>query len=134
MLDHVTRNHPASSHTIPPPYFHDPAVASKRCNNVTIQNNQVWRNSNAGIMLHRSSDYGVISGNVVYKNGDAGVALFETFYTEIYDNTLWANKCKCCTALCCAVLRYPVVWCTRGGKQKLNTSIYLPMSVCMYVY
>lgn len=37
-------------------------IASKRCNNVSIQNNTVWNGRNAGIFLHRSSDYAIVKG------------------------------------------------------------------------
>lgn len=70
------------------------AVASKRCNNVVIQNNEVYRNGNAGIMLHRSSDHGIVSGNEVYRNGDAGLALFASSHAQVYNNYFYRNKCK----------------------------------------
>ena len=47
-------------------------------------------------MLHRSCNDAIIANNVVYDNGDAGVALFESANTEVYGNTLTNNKCEHC--------------------------------------
>lgn len=54
-------------------------IASKRCNDVSIQNNEVYDNKLHGIMLHRSSDNGIIRNNTVTNSGDACIALFESF-------------------------------------------------------
>lgn len=43
-------------------------------------------------MLHRSSNYGTVSNNEVYNNGDAGMALFESSHNKIYDNTFTNNR------------------------------------------
>lgn len=69
-------------------------VASKRCDNVSIQNNVVYSNGLAGIMLHRSSDDALVIDNFSYDNGDAGLALFESSYAKVYGNTFLGNKCE----------------------------------------
>lgn len=45
-------------------------------------------------MLHRSCNHGIIANNVVYDNGDSGIALFESANTDVYGNTLSNNKCE----------------------------------------
>ena len=50
-----------------------------RCNDVSIQNNVVYGNKEHGIMLHRSSDDGIIRNNTVSNNGNVCIALFESF-------------------------------------------------------
>ncbi|CAN0170231.1 unnamed protein product, partial [Hapterophycus canaliculatus] len=76
-------------------------IASKRCDHVSIQNNHVHDNGQInedgqrignGIMLHRSSDYGVVKNNIVYNNMDSGVALYESSNCEISDNQIYGNK------------------------------------------
>lgn len=57
-------------------------IASKRCNDVSIQNNVVFDNKEHGIMLHRSSDNGIIRNNTVTGSGSACIALFESFGKE----------------------------------------------------
>lgn len=54
-------------------------IASKRCNDVSIQNNVVYDNKEHGIMLHRSSDMGIIRNNTVTGSGSACIAIFESF-------------------------------------------------------
>lgn len=54
-------------------------IASKRCNDVSIQNNVVYDNLNAGIMLHRSSDSAIVRNNTISGSGDACIAIFESF-------------------------------------------------------
>ena len=77
------------------------SVASKRCDHVSIQNNHVHDNGQIneagqrignGIMLHRSSDFGTVKNNTVHDNFDSGVALFESFNNEIWENTIYGNK------------------------------------------
>ncbi|CAM9370594.1 unnamed protein product, partial [Hapterophycus canaliculatus] len=69
-------------------------IASKRCNNVSIQGNTVYggNETSAGIFLHRSSDYAVVKNNYVYNNGDAGLAMLESSNAEISGNVFEDNK------------------------------------------
>ena len=46
---------------------------------MSIQNNEVYGNKGHGIMLHRSSDDGIIRNNTVTDSGSACIALFESF-------------------------------------------------------
>lgn len=57
-------------------------IASKRCNDVSIQNNVVYDNLNAGIMLHRSSDHAVVRNNTISGSGDSCIAIFESMGEE----------------------------------------------------
>lgn len=50
---------------------------------MSIQNNEVYSNKGHGIMLHRSSDDGIIRNNTVTDSGSACIALFESFGTVI---------------------------------------------------
>eukprot|EP00903_Cladosiphon_okamuranus_P020616 g18926.t1 len=69
-------------------------IASKRCNNVSIQNNTVYggNETSAGIFLHRSSDYAIVKNNHCYNNGDAGMAMLESSNAEISGNVFEGNK------------------------------------------
>ncbi|CAB1118834.1 MEP7d [Ectocarpus sp. CCAP 1310/34] len=67
-------------------------IASKRCNDVSIQNNVVYDNALHGIMLHRSSDDGIIRNNTVSGSGSACIAIFESFDIEISDNLCTNNE------------------------------------------
>ncbi|CAB1118831.1 MEP7a [Ectocarpus sp. CCAP 1310/34] len=67
-------------------------IASKRCNDVSIQNNVVYDNALHGIMLHRSSDDGIIRNNTVSGSGSACIAIFESFGIEISDNVCTDNE------------------------------------------
>eukprot|EP00752_Nemacystus_decipiens_P012441 g11022.t1 len=69
-------------------------IASKRCNNVSIQNNIVYggNETSAGIFLHRSSDYAIVKNNYCYNNGDAGVAMLESSNADISGNVFENNK------------------------------------------
>lgn len=87
--------------TTHPPLFLLSPVASKRCNDVSIQNNHVHDNGQIndadqrignGIMLHRSSNAAVVKNNTVHGNFDSGVALYESFDCLISDNTIYDNK------------------------------------------
>ena len=49
-----------------------------RCNDVSIQNNIIYDNKNAGIMLHRSSDGAIVRNNTISGSADACVAIFES--------------------------------------------------------
>lgn len=64
-------------------------IASKRCNNVEIYDNEVYEGGAqaAGIFLHRSSDSAKVYNNDVHDMQDAGLAILESFDAEIYDNT-----------------------------------------------
>ncbi|CAM9685419.1 unnamed protein product [Ectocarpus fasciculatus] len=63
-------------------------IASKRCNNVQIYNNEVYDGGAdaVGIFLHRSGDDSQIYGNTITNMGDAGIALLETSRCDIHDN------------------------------------------------
>lgn len=67
-------------------------IASKRCNNVKIVDNHVCDGINAGLFLHRSSDYAIVTGNHVHNNGDAGLAVLETFYMDVNNNVFNRNR------------------------------------------
>ncbi|CAM9179603.1 unnamed protein product [Pylaiella littoralis] len=69
-------------------------IASKRCNNVSIQGNEVYGggDTSAGIFLHRSSDFAVVKDNYCHHNGDAGMAMLESSDSLISDNVFEANK------------------------------------------
>nr|BDX99461.1 mannuronan C5-epimerase [Cladosiphon okamuranus] len=69
-------------------------IASKRCNGVSIQGNEVYGGgeTSAGIFLHRSSDDATVKGNYVHDNGDAGLAMLESFGADVSDNTFENNK------------------------------------------
>eukprot|EP00904_Undaria_pinnatifida_P005796 jgi/Undpi1/2346/HiC_scaffold_13.g05729.m1 len=69
-------------------------IASKRCNGVSIQGNEVYGGGekSAGIFLHRSGDDAIVKGNYVHDNGDAGIALMESFNAEVSGNTFESNK------------------------------------------
>ena len=70
------------------------AVAAERCNNLVIDGNEVHRNDDVGILLHRSSDHSTISNNDIFKNDDAGIALFETSDTKVFGNNVERNTCE----------------------------------------
>ncbi|CAM9816491.1 unnamed protein product [Ectocarpus sp. 6 AP-2014] len=69
-------------------------IASKRCNGVSIQGNEVYggAETSAGIFLHRSSDDAIVKGNYVHDNGDAGLAMLESFNADVSENTFENNK------------------------------------------
>ncbi|CAM9942410.1 unnamed protein product [Ascophyllum nodosum] len=69
-------------------------IASKRCNDVSIQGNEVYGGgeTSAGIFLHRSSDNATVKGNYVHDNGDAGMAFLESFNATVSNNTFENNK------------------------------------------
>eukprot|EP00904_Undaria_pinnatifida_P009115 jgi/Undpi1/5333/HiC_scaffold_2.g00614.m1 len=69
-------------------------IASKRCNGVSIQGNEVYggASTSAGIFLHRSSDDAVVKGNYVHDNGDAGLAMMESFNADVSNNVFENNK------------------------------------------
>eukprot|EP00904_Undaria_pinnatifida_P005798 jgi/Undpi1/2348/HiC_scaffold_13.g05731.m1 len=69
-------------------------IASKRCNGVSIQGNEVYGggDSSVGIFLHRSSDDAIVKDNYVHDNGDAGIAMMESFDAEVSDNIFEDNK------------------------------------------
>eukprot|EP00903_Cladosiphon_okamuranus_P005915 g5848.t1 len=46
----------------------------------------------AGIFLHRSSDDATVKGNYVHDNGDAGLAMLESFGAHVSENTFENNK------------------------------------------
>eukprot|EP00904_Undaria_pinnatifida_P005809 jgi/Undpi1/2358/HiC_scaffold_13.g05741.m1 len=69
-------------------------IASKRCNGVSIQGNEVYggAETSAGIFLHRSSDDAIVKGNYCHDNGDAGLAMLESFNADVSNNTFENNK------------------------------------------
>ncbi|CAM9925068.1 unnamed protein product [Ascophyllum nodosum] len=64
-------------------------IASKRCNNLKIYENKVYSGGDraAGIFLHRSSDNCEVYGNVIFDMQGPGLAILESFDTDIHDNT-----------------------------------------------
>lgn len=68
------------------------------CARVTISNNRVHHNAKQGI-AYELSQYGIITGNVVYENGlgytvwgwGAGILVQNSAYTEVANNTLAWN-------------------------------------------
>lgn len=78
-------------------------IASKRCNDVSIQNNVVYDNKEHGIMLHRSSDMGIIRNNTVTGSGSACIAIFESFgETRLILYFVRGSLCCCAPRLLCA--------------------------------
>lgn len=67
-------------------------IASKRCDHVTISDNHVSFGVNTGLFLHRSSDFAIVTGNHVHNNGDAGLAVLESFYMDVHDNVFKDNR------------------------------------------
>ncbi|CAN0523949.1 unnamed protein product, partial [Scytosiphon promiscuus] len=45
-----------------------------------------------GIFLHRGSDNAVVKGNYIHGNGDAGMAMMESFNADVTDNVFEDNK------------------------------------------
>lgn len=54
----------------------------------------VHNNGKNGIMLHRSCDYATVKNNTAYSNGDAGLALYESSFCDVSENTFYHNKCE----------------------------------------
>lgn len=67
-------------------------IASKRCNHVRMVDNHVCDGLNAGLFLHRSSDQAIVTGNHVHNNGDAGLAVLESFYMDVSNNVFNNNR------------------------------------------
>ncbi|CAM9489433.1 unnamed protein product [Ectocarpus fasciculatus] len=69
-------------------------IASKRCNNVKIFDNEVRDGGAdaAGIFLHRSSDSAEVFNNVITNMQDAGIAMLESFDAKIHGNTINGAK------------------------------------------
>ncbi|CAN0209622.1 unnamed protein product [Ectocarpus sp. 12 AP-2014] len=69
-------------------------IASKRCNNVKIFENEVRDGgaAAAGIFLHRSSDGAAVFDNTITNMQDAGIAMLESFDAQIYGNTINGAK------------------------------------------
>lgn len=57
---------------------------------------QVYNNAKNGIMLHRSCDRAEVYGNYVYKNGDAGLSLYESSDCLVYSNRFFWNERELC--------------------------------------
>eukprot|EP00904_Undaria_pinnatifida_P009109 jgi/Undpi1/5328/HiC_scaffold_2.g00609.m1 len=100
-------------------------IASKRCNGVSIQGNEVYggASSSAGIFLHRSSDDAIVKGNYVHDNGDAGLAMMESFNADVSDNIFENNKYGVRFSVGCGrnVFSKNVI----TGSAKYNTYSYL---------
>lgn len=45
-------------------------------------------------MLHRSCDFAIVEDNVVYDNGEAGIAIYESSYCTVQHNTCENNMCE----------------------------------------
>lgn len=54
--------------------------------------NHVSHGVNAGLFLHRSSDHAIVTGNHVHSNGDAGLAVLESFYMDVNNNVFKNNR------------------------------------------
>lgn len=67
-------------------------IASKRCDHVRIIDNHVSYGVNTGLFLHRSSDHAIVTGNHVHDNGDAGMAVLESFYMDVNNNVFTNNR------------------------------------------
>eukprot|EP00903_Cladosiphon_okamuranus_P019666 g18077.t2 len=69
-------------------------IASKRCNNLKIYNNEVYDGGAqaVGIFLHLSADNTEVYGNTIYNMQDAGIAFMETMNGKVYDNDI--KNCK----------------------------------------
>ena len=70
--------------------FNHGIIASKRCNNVKIFDNEVRDGGPdaVGIFLHRSSDNAEVYGNTITNMQDAGIALLESMNADIHDNII----------------------------------------------
>ncbi|CAN0056993.1 unnamed protein product [Pylaiella littoralis] len=70
--------------------FNHGIIASKRCNDVKIYNNNVYDGGPdaVGIFLHRSSDNAEVYNNKITNMKDAGIALLETMNADIHDNVI----------------------------------------------
>ena len=66
-------------------------IASQRCNNTIIRDNISWNNAQNGIMLHRYCDDSLIENNRCLYNGDAGIAIFDTYRTVVRSNVCIGN-------------------------------------------
>ena len=76
----ITRNisHDNGSHGI---------ICSRRCDHLTITDNEVYNNDH-GIMLHREVVDTLVANNYVHHNRDNGIAVFESHRNTIRDNTV----------------------------------------------
>ncbi len=54
--------------------------------------NHVSHGVNTGLFLHRSSDHAIVTGNHVHSNGDAGLAVLESFYMDVNNNVFKNNR------------------------------------------
>ncbi|CAN0103811.1 unnamed protein product, partial [Hapterophycus canaliculatus] len=79
-------------------------IASKRCNNVKIFDNEVFDGGPeaVGIFLHRSSNDCEVYGNYVHDMQDSGMALMESMDADIHDNTFEDVKYGIRLSLGCA--------------------------------
>lgn len=85
---------------------------------MSIQNNHVHHNGiieesgqriGNGIMLHRSSDKGIVRNNTVHDNMDSGVALFESFECTVSENKIYSNMSESCGKI--------FLWLVRQGRE-----------------
>lgn len=66
-------------------------ICSRRCNNIVIRDNHVYRNLH-GIMLHREVVDSIVENNDVHDNLDTGIVLFESHSNAIRRNTVEKNQ------------------------------------------
>jgi len=66
-------------------------ICSRRCNDLIISGNEVYNNRH-GIMLHREVVDTVVENNYVHDNRDNGIAVFESHFNTIRNNTIEYNR------------------------------------------
>lgn len=66
-------------------------ICSRRCNNLTITDNESYRNDH-GIMLHREVVDTLVANNYVHHNRDNGIAVFESHRNTIRGNIVEYNE------------------------------------------
>eukprot|EP00904_Undaria_pinnatifida_P008377 jgi/Undpi1/466/HiC_scaffold_1.g00462.m1 len=99
-------------------------IASKRCNNVSIQGNTVYggNETSAGIFLHRSSDDAIVKNNHCLNNGDAGMAMLESSNASISGNVFEHNKYGVRMSVGCS------------GNMVSNNTIFNTTNYAIYTY
>jgi parallel beta-helix repeat protein len=65
-------------------------ICSRRCNGLTITDNDSYNNDH-GIMLHRDVTDTLVQNNHVHNNRDNGIAVFESHYNRILNNVVEYN-------------------------------------------
>ena len=66
-------------------------ICSRRCNDLLISGNEVYNNLH-GIMLHREVVNTIVENNYSHDNRDNGIALFESHFNTVRNNTVEYNK------------------------------------------